>query len=392
MALPATERVLTVVGDANDIGTWSSTPYFFLRAGRQKNFLHKGLRLQPSRLRWHRLAWNACRCLIGDSYGGFQYSRPFLHRLYTQDRVTSDHTEIISHFPLLPPAGAGPARVSYYIDATLRQVFFDYGAAAQTAKSMVKEALKREQDAYDRAERIVCFSSYAARAVVEEYGVPASEVHVVPPGANLFDEQLEQPPERTEALGRTDPLRLGFIGKDWRRKGLPFVLELAETLARRGIGVEVVAVGPHARSLPSHPFLRRVGFIDKASEQGRLAELIRSWHFGCLFSSAEAYGISNLECLRLGVPVLARRVGGIPDTVPPGLGFLFEPHAPADEVADLLISFVKAPERYAELRARVAASAPRFSWHRTVERFIALWQGSDAFSYERLVGAHGRHG
>ena len=53
--------------------------------------------------------------------------------------------------------------------------------------------------------------------------------------------------------------------------------------------------------------------------------MIRSWHFGCLFSSAEAYGISNLECLRLGVPVLARRVGGIPDTVPEGLGLSLRP-------------------------------------------------------------------
>ena len=57
-------------------------------------------------------------------------------------------------------------------------------------------------------------------------------------------------------------------------------------------------------------------------------QLVRSFHFGCLFSSAEAYGIANLECLRLGVPVLASRVGGIPDTVRDGLAYLFEPGCP----------------------------------------------------------------
>ena len=164
---------------------------------------------------------------------------------------------------------------------------------------------------------------------------------------------------------------------------------MAQILTRRRVPVEVVAIGPDARSLPRASCLRPTGFIDKLSGQPGLIEQVRSWHFGCLFSSAEAYGISNLECLRLGVPVLARRVGGIPDTVPEGLGYLFEPDAPPDQVADLLAGFVAAPERYWQLRARVAARAEEFSWRRTVESFVALWQGSDAFSYHRVVRPHG---
>ena len=78
---------------------------------------------------------------------------------------------------------------------------------------------------------------------------------------------------------------------------------------------------------------------------------MRSFHFGCLFSSAEAYGIANLECLRLGVPVLASRVGGIPDTLRDGLGYLFEPGCPPHEIADLLQSFVRDPAAYHALRA-----------------------------------------
>ena len=51
---------------------------------------------------------------------------------------------------------------------------------------------------------------------------------VILPGANLHDRDLapadhcRPPPLR--------PLRLGFVGKDWRRKGLPFLLRLAEAL------------------------------------------------------------------------------------------------------------------------------------------------------------------
>src|SRR5690606_41707271 len=69
-----------------------------------------------------------------------------------------------------------------------------------------------------------------------DLGIPCSKVHVVLPGANLDErdlvpssDQLEPPPP--------NPLRLGFIGKHWQRKGLPFVLQVAEELARRGVGV-----------------------------------------------------------------------------------------------------------------------------------------------------------
>ena len=140
--------------------------------------------------------------------------------------------------------------------------------------------------------------------------------------------------------------------------------------------MRVVALGPPAADLPSHPLLECAGFIDKQHDSRRFVALVRSFHFGCLFSSAEAYGIANLECLRLGVPVLASRVGGIPDTLRDGLGYLFEPGCPPQRVADLLQSFVRDPAAYHDLRQRVARSAGEFSWRRTVGNLIAFWQGA----------------
>jgi glycosyltransferase involved in cell wall biosynthesis len=105
-------------------------------------------------------------------------------------------------------------------------------------------------------------------------------------------------------------------------------------------------------------------------------ELVRSFHFGCLFSSAEACGIASLECLRLGVPVLASRVGGIPDTLRDGLGYLFAPVCAPREVANLLQSFVRDRLAYHDLRQRVVRCSAEFSWRRTVSDFIAVWQGA----------------
>jgi glycosyltransferase involved in cell wall biosynthesis len=374
--MPEATRVLTVVGDPNRIGTWSGIPYFFLKAGRELGFLSAGLPLRPEALRLRRVAWNTARVARGHRSGGFQYTEAFLRPLFAQARLGDDEeVEILSHFPLLPPRPwARGWRVSYYIDATLRQNFVDYGLAARINPGAREDALRREREHYHAAERVVCMSRWAARSVVADYGISSSKVHVVLPGANL-DERDLAPPSRPAEAPPFAPLRLGFIGKDWRRKGLPFLLQVADELARRKVGVQVVALGPPARDLPSHPLLEPAGFIDKRHDSRRFVQLVRSFHFGCLFSSAEAYGIGNLECLRLGVPVLASRVGGLPDTLRDGLGYLFAPDAPPHQVADLLQSFVGDRSAYPELRQRVVRSAGEFSWRRTVGDFIALWQG-----------------
>jgi glycosyltransferase involved in cell wall biosynthesis len=378
--MPETTRVLTVVGDPNRIGAWSGTPYFFLKAGREQGFLSAGLPLRPEALHARRLVWNLARLACGRRSGGFQYTEAFLRRLFAQVRLPDDRVEIISHFPLLPP-GPWPHgwRVSYYIDATLHQNFIDYGLGARVSPAVRENALRREREHYHAAERIVCMSRWAARSVVERYEVPSSKVHVIHPGANL-DERGLAPPSGDAEPPPFAPLRLGFIGKDWRRKGLPFLLRVAEELASRGIEVRVVALGPPAADLPAHPLLERAGFVDKHREARRFVRLVCSFHFGCLFSSAEAYGIANLECLRLGVPVLASRVGGIPDTVRDGLAYLFEPGCPPHEVADLLCSFVRDPQAYRDLRGRVLRSAGAFSWRRTVRDFIALWQDAGSIA------------
>ena len=371
-----TRRVLTVIGDSNRIGTWSGIPYFFLQAGREQGFLSAGLPLRPEALRRRRLIWHLARVVHGTRPGGFQYTEDFLRPLFAQARLGEDEeVEIISHFPLLPPR-PWPAgwRVSYYIDATLQQNFVDYGLADRIGRRVREDALRRELEHYHAAERVVCMSRWAAGSVVEHYGIASAKVHVILPGANLDDRDLA--PATAHAAPLLIPLRLGFIGKDCSRKGLPFLLQVAEELERRRHKVRVLALGPRAEDLPSHPLLQSAGFVDKRHELRRFLELVRSFHFGCLFSSAEAYGIANLECLRLGVPVLASRVGGIPDTMRAGLGYQFEPGCPPQEVADLLQTFVRDPPAYHDLRQRVARAAGEFSWRRTVQNFTALWQAA----------------
>jgi hypothetical protein len=67
---------------------------------------------------------------------------------------------------------------------------------------------------------------------------------------------------------------------------------------------------------------------------------------------------------------------------------LFAPEATADEVADVVESYVHDPDRYAALRTHILERSSTFTWTATVEKLIAIWSGSPAYSYARLHAAN----
>jgi glycosyltransferase involved in cell wall biosynthesis len=111
-------------------------------------------------------------------------------------------------------------------------------------------------------------------------------------------------------------------------------------------------------------------------------DFLRACHFTCLFSHAEAFGLSNRESLRLGVPMLASDVGGIADAVPQGCGHLFAREADAGDVANAIEAYVRDPDRYWALRDTIARRSDEFSWAAAVEKMQAIWSGSDAYRYQ----------
>ena len=146
--------------------------------------------------------------------------------MFSQIKFGDKSIEIISHFPLLPPKPWPSSwHVNYYLDATTRQIFEDYGLAAKVSPNVQKEALIQEQRNFQQCERIICMSPWAAQSVVEDYGISPKKVHVIPGGANLDEAKLPDQLLSLDVLPPLKPLRLGFVGKDWQRKGLPWLTD-----------------------------------------------------------------------------------------------------------------------------------------------------------------------
>jgi glycosyltransferase involved in cell wall biosynthesis len=352
-------------GDPGDLRTLSNIPHFFLKAGLRNGLLHERVVLHPERLRGRRLVWNGLRPLLLNRPRGWQYTRQYAERIWADRDVAGEVDEYISHYQWLPPRKAVSGPITYYIDGTLRYWLDDYGW--RIGRRIRAEALAREREAFLASKFVVCMSRWCADDVISFYGVPEEKVRVVAPGANLDEEALPSHAEWGDGLS---PLRLGLVGLDWEKKGGPILLDAAVILERMGYEVEVVVVGPPPERVPAHPALRRLGYISKECDLPRFVELIRSFHFGCLLSRVEAFGIAAIEYLRLGVPVIVANVGGIIDPRDAGLRFSIE--ANGEELANALADVLRDPQRYVQMRAAAARDSAEHSWDRTAKEMLAL--------------------
>jgi glycosyltransferase involved in cell wall biosynthesis len=364
-----TRRGLVAGGDPRNIAILSNIPHFFLKAGLKNGLLHAGVVLRPEELRTRRFIWNALRPLTLDRPRGWTYSRRYARAVWPRREVAVEVDEYISHHQLLPPRDEVNEPITYYIDATLRQWFEDYGW--RVGRRVRADALAREREAYLRSRYVVGMSDWCSEDVISSYGVPREQVRTILPGANLDEDSLSAAKEWD---GNLSPLRLGLVGIDWERKGGPVLLDAASILERMGHDVEVVVLGPDRSRIPAHPAVRALGYVHKGRDAQRFVEIMRSFHFGCLLSRVEASGFSTLEYLRLGIPIIATAVGGIVD--PKGAGLRFPVDADGEQVAEALVQVLREPERYATMRNAAARDGVAYSWDRTADEMLGLLDGS----------------
>jgi glycosyltransferase involved in cell wall biosynthesis len=383
-------RSLACHGNAADINAWSSIPYFLFHAAKPRGFLTDALDLTDPAYRRRRLSWSAMAPLRLERAGGYQYSPAAIEHMWQRVPPELRRGEIISHYQLFPPldrATDASVRHSFYCDATLTLLFKANWPGMNTRATIGHrtraDALRREGALYRAARFCVGMSRSTADSFINDYGVNPANVVVVRPGANLDEPQVRNylqrrgPSWRERPFSFTpeNPARLGFIGREYLRKGLPRLVEASEILHSRGRPVRVTVIGHCPEHLRTHPLVEWKGFIHKSQDTPRFLVEVDTFAIGCLPSYDEPLGISTLECLRLGIPVLGADVGGIPDCVPPQAGVLVPRLASGGDIADALEALLFDEERYRAAVRGAVANMEQVTWDAAVSRLIQTWAG-----------------
>lgn len=213
-----------------------------------------------------------------------------------------------------------------------------------------------------RAHTVVAVSAWLLDRLVEVVPEALPKSAVIDCGVELDRFAPRDVLEARSELGWS-PAGTGFLclGSLSERKN---VLRLAQAFERRGEGgLAFVGDGPLRPALEGRPGIHVAGPVD----HDRVATWIAAADVVCQPSLAEPFGLATLEGLASGRSVVATRVGGPPEFVPPGAGVLVDP-TDDDAIAAALGEAALLPRP--NLAARQAAEA--HDVRRQVERVEEL--------------------
>ena len=174
--------------------------------------------------------------------------------------------------------------------------------------------LALERSIYGNATRVFTRSTNIAQSIVNQYGVAAEKVICVYAGVNVRVESGGLNP------GRYDKGNILFVGIDWERKGGPDLIQAFRQVRELfpGASLTIVGCSPEIK-LPNCRVVGRIP-VDEVHQYYEEASLF------CLPTTLEPFGVVFVEAMAYGLPIVATRIGAIPDFVSEGHnGYLVEP-------------------------------------------------------------------
>jgi colanic acid/amylovoran biosynthesis glycosyltransferase len=172
---------------------------------------------------------------------------------------------------------------------------------------------KEYGELFRRGPRFLASSQLLAR-LAESEGIDPARITVLYPEV---DTDFFAPVERG---GRTGPLALLTVGRlDWT-KGLIYALEAMSLLVERGLDFQYRIVGEGSARTEIETAIRDLGLAERViltgakDRAGCRDELGRADVF-VLASVSEAFGLAAAEAQATGLPVVATRIGGLPEAV-----------------------------------------------------------------------------
>lgn len=231
----------------------------------------------------------------------------------------------------------------------------------------------------EKSDRITAVSQYLREETCRAFGCDGPDVEVI---HNFIDPEIynreKYPPLLKNEFGRTKPILMHISNfrtvkrvRDVVRIFAQVNRELPSVLVMIGDGPDRPAAEEEARLLGVE---HSVSFLGKLEQ---IAPLLAAADLFLLPSQSESFGLSALEALASGVPVIGSNAGGLPEVVRDGeTGFLCEV-GDIEGMADASLRILSNRERWSEMsKLAVADARERFSRDAIVSKYESLYRDS----------------
>jgi glycosyltransferase involved in cell wall biosynthesis len=267
-------------------------------------------------------------------------------------------------FGVLPEAAATEAERLRLVALVHHPLALESGLSSDDAQRLVIS----ERLALMHVRAVIVTSEMTAATLERDYGVSRAKITVATPG-------IEKPahigvrPQNTVpsllAVATVTPRKAYDVLIDGlvRIADLDWRCTIAGSLDRAPETVATVR-----RQIEDHGLTGRIALIGEIADPAPLYEAADIF---VLPSRYEGYGMAIAEALAHGVPVIATRVGAIPEVVPDGAGILVPVDDPA-ALADALRKLIEDPSVRRQHADNAALAAARFAtWPETATRIAS---------------------
>jgi len=219
--------------------------------------------------------------------------------------------------------------------------------------------------------RVICNSLYSKEKTVIE-GVDESRVEVIPNGVDVkkFREA------RIVAL-EGDP-KLVFAGRLATCKGIERLIKSMRTVCAnaRDAVLHIVGDGPLKGKLEQ--LIVSEGLAGRVILHGKVTSGLESYYKSadiCVFpSSYEPFGITIIEAMAAGSPIVATNTGGVPENVTNmENGILVSPTNREEELANAIISLWSDKNLMRHMTANNLKRALIYDWPTIADRYVELY-------------------
>lgn len=218
----------------------------------------------------------------------------------------------------------------------------------------------------------VLASTPFVRQAYREMGFPVDKIHILPLGVDAGEEDIAAAQGARRLRKPDGTFRIGYVGGISHQKGIHCLIAAANRLPKRAsiyiYGDTTIFPGyvEELREAATHPGVRFMGILARDAlwpAMGALDVLVvpTLWY--------ETYSLVVQEAFAAGLPVVASRIGVMPDVVEDGVnGRLFSP-GDADDLHAVLLELMEHPEKVAALRANLPPVTPMDSHVAELEDF-----------------------
>ncbi len=228
------------------------------------------------------------------------------------------------------------------------------------------------------ADLVICPSDYSRQNVSQAYGIPLSKTRAFLGG--VPSHFLEQTPRHKRKDGS---FTLVFCGRlngsrdpvkrvDLLLKAMPQVLE------RHSLELNILGTG--SRSNEYAKLARVCGIEEQVHflghvDHGMLPKYYAAADLFVLPSRMESFGLVLVEAMACGLPVVATRVGGIPEVVEEGVTGLLVAPDDSRALAEAINSLLDDPQRMRSMGAKGRQKVmEHFTWDKVAQRMVGYFR------------------